>query len=103
MRTLMIVYGLGYVALYGTFWLLYVHAWRRRESLELNALERFDTRSTILEAAAQVGVATLSVLIATIGGARLSGVAGLTYMLLAPGMTSLGIVRGRQRRRVEQA
>ncbi|HUD73217.1 MAG TPA: TMEM175 family protein [Dongiaceae bacterium] len=103
MRTLMIVYGLGYIALFGTFWLMYLHAWRRRETLELNALERFDTRTTLMEAAANIGVAALSVLVATIGGYRWGGVAGLIYMLLGPGMWALGGTRGRQRRRLERA
>lgn len=102
MRTLMLVYGLGYIALYGTFWLMYVHAWRRRDRLELNPLERYDTRTTMLEAALNVGVAALSVSIALVGGARWSGVAGLTYMLLAPIMMSLGMARGRLRRRFAQ-
>jgi hypothetical protein len=103
MRTLMIVYGLGYIALFGTFWLLYVHAWRRRERLDLNALERFDTRSTMLESALHVGVAVLSVSIAVVVRPGLSGLAGMTYMLLAPIMTIFGRVRGRQRRRLEAA
>jgi hypothetical protein len=103
MRTLMIIYGLGYIALFGTFWLLYLHAWRRRETLELNALERFDTRTTLIEAASHVGIAALSVLIATIGGYRWGGIAGLTYMLLGPCMFALGRTRGQQRRRFEAA
>lgn len=103
MRTLMIVYGLGYIALFGTFWLMYLHAWRRREPLDLNALERFDTRTTLYEAAVNVGVAVLSVLIAAIGGYQWGGIAGLTYFLLGPGMFALGRTRGGQRRRLEKA
>lgn len=100
MRTLMIVYGLGYIALYGVFWLLYVHAWRRRDSLELNPIERFDTWTTLLESCVNVGVAVLSVLIAVLCGPGLAGLAGLTYMLLAPLMMGLGMTRGRQRRKL---
>jgi hypothetical protein len=101
MRTLMIVYGLGYLAIFGAFWLLYRHAWSRRDLLELDPLERFDTRSSMLEIAINLGVGTLSVLIAFLADYRLAGLAGLTYILLAPGMTTFGIVRGRQRRRLE--
>ena len=103
MRTLMVVYGLGYLALFGAFWLLYNHAWRRRDLLDLNRLERFDTRSTMHEAAINVGVATLSVLIALFADYHYAGIAGLTYMILAPLMTGYGRWRGRQRKKLEAA
>jgi len=101
MRTLMIVYGLGYIALFGAFWLLYNHAWRRRDQLDLNALERYDTLSTMQEAAINLGVAALSVLIAFFADYHLAGLAGLTYMLLAPVMTIYGTWRGRGRTKLE--
>src|SRR6266446_5226467 len=41
---LLVIYGLGFAAVYGAMTLLYLHAWRLREALELNALERADTR-----------------------------------------------------------
>jgi hypothetical protein len=103
MRTLMIVYGLGYIALFGAFWLLYNHAWRRRDLLELDALERYDTLSTLYETAINVGVAVLSVSIALLADYRWAGVAGMTYMLLAPLMTGFGMWRGRRRQRFEPA
>ena len=103
MRTLMIVYSLGYIALYGVFWLLYVHAWRRRDLLGLTPIERFDTWTTLLESGLNVGVATLSVLVAVVCGPGLAGLAGLTYMLLAPVMMTLGMTRGRQRRKIPAA
>ncbi|HEV8201524.1 MAG TPA: TMEM175 family protein [Candidatus Polarisedimenticolia bacterium] len=101
MRTLMIVYGLGYIALFGAFWLLYNHAWRRRDQLDLNALERYDTVSTMQEAAINLGVAALSVLIAFFADYHYAGIAGLTYMLLAPVMTAYGSYRGRRRKKLE--
>jgi hypothetical protein len=103
MRTLMIVYSLGYIALFGAFWLLYNHAWQRRDRLDLSPLERFDTRSTMYEAAINLGVAILSVLIALIADYRYAGIAGLIYMLLAPLMTGFGMWRGRGRKKFEEA
>jgi|SRR5581483_6747835 len=38
-RTLLLIYGLGYAAIFLTFLLMYVHAWKRREDLALNAIE----------------------------------------------------------------
>ncbi|HET8948782.1 MAG TPA: TMEM175 family protein [Candidatus Polarisedimenticolia bacterium] len=101
MRMLMIVYGLGYIALFGAFWLLYNHAWRRRDQLDLSPLERFDTLSTMYEATIQLGVGVLSVLFAFVADYRLAGIAGLIYMLLAPLMTGYGMYRGRQRKKFE--
>jgi len=101
MRTLMIVYSLGYIALFGAFWLLYNHAWRRRDLLDLSPLERYDTLSTMQEAAINVGIAALSVLIAFFADYRYAGLAGLIYMLLAPLMTGYGTWRGRGRKKLE--
>jgi len=44
---LMTIYGLGFTAVSLIFFLLYVHAWRKREELRLNELEVFDTRRTL--------------------------------------------------------
>jgi hypothetical protein len=93
--------SLGYIALFGAFWLLYNHAWRRRDLLDLSPLERYDTLSTMQEAAINVGIAALSVLIAFFADYRYAGLAGLIYMLLAPLMTGYGTWRGRGRKKLE--
>ena len=45
--TLLVIYGLGFAAVYGAMTLLYLHAYRLREALDLNDLEKFDTRYQI--------------------------------------------------------
>jgi uncharacterized membrane protein len=47
MPLLMTVYGLGFTAVSLIFFLLYVHAYRKRYDLDLNELEVFDTRRTL--------------------------------------------------------
>src|SRR4029077_12838833 len=47
LSVLLVIYGLGFAAVYGAMALLYFHAWRLREALELNELEKFDTRYII--------------------------------------------------------
>src|SRR5215471_2112051 len=42
-RTLFVIYGCGYAAVFLVFSLLYVHAWKRREELVLTALEGIRT------------------------------------------------------------
>lgn len=44
---MMTIYGLGFAALFGLFALLHLHAWRRRDALDLNELERSDTRQAL--------------------------------------------------------
>jgi hypothetical protein len=44
---LMTIYGLGFTAVSLIFFLLHVHAWRKREELQLNELEIFDTGRTL--------------------------------------------------------
>src|SRR5258706_6564078 len=99
--TLMIIFGAGYIAVFGVFALLYLHAYRRRATLDLNELEIFDTLQDIQESALNVGVASLSVTIAVLGGGRFSFLAGMTYMLNAIVLTVHGMVMGKRRRKLE--
>lgn len=99
---LMIIFGAGYIAVFGVFVLLYWHAYRQRAVLELNELETFDTRVDIQESSLNVAIGALSVIIATIGGSRLSGFAGMTYMLCPVVLTVHGTLMGRRRRQMEE-
>src|SRR5216683_2368784 len=93
--TLMIIFGAGYIAVFGVFVLLYWHAYRQRAMLELNELEVFDTRGDIQESALNVGVGTLSVVVAAIGGGRFASIAGFAYMLCPVVLTLHGTMMGR--------
>jgi len=94
--TLMEVYGLGYLAVFGMLLLLHVHAWRRREDLELTPLERFITKATMREQAIQIGIAATSVTLAVAGQ---PGWAGLVYVTVGPVMALNGTMVGKRRRR----
>ena len=98
---LMLIFGAGYVAVFGVFVLLYWHAYRQRVSLDLDELEMFDTRVDIQESALNVGIGALSILIAALGRARFASLAGFTYMLCPIVLTLHGTMMGRRRRRVE--
>lgn len=97
---LMIIFGAGYIAVFGVFVLLYWRAYRQRSVLALNELEVFDTREDIQESALNVGIGTLSVIFATLGG-RFAGVSGMTYMLCPIVLTLHGTIMGKRRRRIE--
>ena len=102
MASLMTIFNLGYLAVFGVFVLLFWHAYRRREALELNELERFDTRESIQESALNCAIAIFSLLIVAIGGPARAGFAGMAYMLTPIVMTVNGKTMGRRRKKLQQ-
>jgi uncharacterized membrane protein len=92
---LMVIYGLGFIALYVIFALLYLHAYRQRDVLGLSPAESYDTMAQIRQNVVMIGIGIVSVAAALAGHATLSG---MTYMLIAPARTTLGVVHGRRRR-----
>jgi len=95
---LMEIYGLGFIAIFAVFALLYPHAYRKRAELELSPLELFDTRESLQEALLNMGIGALSVALAAAGGPRGSILAGWTYALLGPIDALHGALMGRRRR-----
>lgn len=98
-RTVLLVYGGGFVAVFLTLASLYHHAWRCRDRLGLDALERFDTRTSLQHYALSAMVGVLSISISAIGGTGASFWAGMSYFLLGPVGGIHGSLRGRRRRR----
>ena len=102
MGNLMLIFGIGYFAIFLVFVLLHLHAYRQREQLELNTLERFDTIGSIQESGLNCTIALVSISLVWIGGYRYSGLAGLTYMLTGLVMAVHGFVMGSRRKRIEK-
>lgn len=102
MGSLMLIFGAGYLAIFLVFVLLYVHAYRRREVLELNRLETFDTISSIQESGLNCVIALVSISFVWFGGARYSGFAGMAYMLTGVVMAVHGFIMGSRRRALEK-
>ena len=61
---LMSIYGLGLAAVYLALVFLYLHAYRLRDALDLNELERLDTRHSIIRLGCLVAVGLLGALLA---------------------------------------
>ena len=100
--TMLAVYGAGFAAVFAIFALLYLHAYRRRTTLELTELECFDTRSEFQENALMSLVGLVSISIALTRNPRYMTLAGMSYWLIGPVMYVHGHLRGRRRRRLEQ-
>jgi uncharacterized membrane protein len=80
---LFIIYGAGFAAVFATFALLNLHAWRLRDRLELDAVERLVTRGEIVRNLAHMGVGLLSILVAIVlEGGWAALIAGNTYCLI---------------------
>lgn len=102
MTTLLLIFSVGYVAVFGVFVLLYFRAYLKRHELDLNKIEIFDTRNSIQESLLNCSVGILSIMIGTFGG-RYSVLAGPVYMLVGLVLTVHGFMMGKQRRRLENA
>jgi len=97
--SLMVIFSVGYLAVFGLFVLMYGHAYRKREKLELNELEVFDTRTDIRESALNVAIAAVSI---GLGLARYAGLSGMTYMLCPIVLSLHGVMSGKRRQRIEE-
>jgi uncharacterized membrane protein len=90
---LFVIYGLGFSAIYLAFAALYLHAWRRRVELELNDIEKLDTRweiyGMLCHASVGIGSALVALVITEVGRA------GLVYFSLFGIMWIHGILHGR--------
>jgi len=96
------MYGIGFVALSLVVLLLYLRAWAVRDDLELNAVERHQTRSEIGGWAIFLAVGVLSILMGLFAPRHPMTVPGWAYMLLAVLMPAWGIYRDRQLAKLRQ-
>lgn len=99
--TLMVIYGVGFAGIFALFLAMYWHAWRLRDELELNELERWDTRTNMIMYASYVVLGLASALIG--GTSEGPGIrwAGLMYWLLGPISAFIGFWRGNGRQKLQ--
>jgi uncharacterized membrane protein len=93
MPTLMLVFSLCYFSIFLVFALLYWHAWRRREELQLDEIERIQTKGAIIEDLGMATVAGLSVILALFDSVALSG---MIYFTMGPSQWILGVKQGKR-------
>lgn len=100
------IYGAGFAAVSLIFLLLYAHAWRKREELDLNELELSDTLRTLEALGHNVVIGLMSVMLATVdsrvggqpyGKKAVFGAMGLFYAYVAF-MVYRTRLKGRQRK-----
>jgi uncharacterized membrane protein len=100
LRLLFLIYGIGLAATFAVLLLMHANAYRQRERLGLDALERAETRVVMWEMAAVAAIGLLSggIALLPIGG-YFGLAAGGTYFLNAVVFT----VGGRHRRALRRA
>ncbi|HEX8456688.1 MAG TPA: TMEM175 family protein [Pyrinomonadaceae bacterium] len=101
MGKMMIIFGIGYVAVFAVFAMLYLRAYTKRRELELNPLEVLDTRTDFHEHLLHVSIGLLSITLAALGTRGYAALAGFAYFLIGPVLTIHGVIAGRRRKRLE--
>jgi hypothetical protein len=97
---LIVIYGIGYVAVFVVFLLMYRYALRKRHVLHLTRLDLFDAQYAIEANLINIGTGLGSVLLALLGAPPL--VAGFFYFVLGPLRALHGARSGRRRRALER-
>jgi len=99
-RSLFVIYGAGYAAVFAVLALLYLHAWRKRHALALDELELLRTRRSLTDQVAMVIVGLVSAGLALVLPPRLVGIAGYFYVVIGFYFTVVGTVFGKHERRL---
>jgi uncharacterized membrane protein len=102
-NTMFALYGIGFTAMSTAILLLNLHAWRHRDALELDALERHETRATIGAWLILTATGVLSTLLAVLLPPAFVGMPGWAYALLAIIMPAYGRTLDRRRPATEPA
>ncbi len=97
---LFVIYGTGFAAVFVCYALLYLHAYRLRQELELDDHERAVTRAEIARNLVLAGLGVLSALVAMLVPVRLAGLAGYGYALVGVIEAWHGARVGRLRKRL---
>ena len=92
LTNLFIIYGCAFAVMSLAIILLYVHAWRKRDLLELNQLETFDTKMNILAWLILFSTGVANALLAWLLPQQISYLSMFSYAALGIIMPIFGIV-----------
>lgn len=95
------IYGLGFIAVFVMFALLYFHAYRKRESLGLTPLEVFNIKSYAGHHLVSVAVGLLVVLIAVAAPRNYTFISPMAFCVMWPAHAIYGRLREKKRRAFE--
>jgi uncharacterized membrane protein len=93
--TMFTIYGFGFLAVFTILGAMYLHAWRKREALQLNEVERLMTMESVVDNFSTAAFGLLSILVARSGFPQY---AGILYFFLAVPKTIVPTIYGRKKR-----
>lgn len=102
LQHLMMIYGAGFSAIYLCVMFLYWNAWRQRDALRLNRLERMLTISYILDDFGAVLAGILCIVFARILPPERAGMAGWVFFMIAAYKTVHGSITGYKSRKLRE-
>lgn len=97
---LMTIYGLGFISIYLLFFFMYLHAYRKRVALDLNASELFDTKSKMYKNIIMISIGLFSIILALLLSDNHAGLSGLSYFLIAPVISIFYSFRGKKKKKL---
>ncbi len=103
MPTLFKIYSVGFALIFGLIGLMYAYAYKHRDALEMDEIERVATRGEITMMALMVAVALASILLALVLPAKMCGFAGFIYFAIGPLAGFQGAYTGKQIRQMTKA
>jgi hypothetical protein len=100
--TLMITYGWGVAGIFLVLMLMYRYALKNADALELNEMEIFETKTSIISNMLMAGIALLSILLSLVIPHPVIGafLAGCSYLLCWPVMVLFAKRRNKLRKAI---
>ena len=95
------IYGLGFIAVFVMFGLLYLHAYRKRHELGLSPLEVFKIKSFAGHHMVSAGVGAIVVVIALAAPRNYAFISPMVFFLMWPAHTIYGSRREKKRKAFE--
>jgi uncharacterized membrane protein len=99
---LMYIYSGGYTIIYILFFFMYVHAYKKRNELELTPAEIFDTKTRMWAHLILVLIGALCVAAAFLLPAEKAGSSGFVYFLIGPAFSIFHSLRNKRKRQLHK-
>jgi uncharacterized membrane protein len=98
--TLMMIYALGFIAIYALFFLMYFSVYKKSKLLRFTATEKFDCKTSMYKELIMTCTGLCSLLFALLLKDEKAGYSGYVYVLLFPTITIFYTIRKRIRRKL---
>jgi uncharacterized membrane protein len=96
---LLMIYALGFMAIYFLFFLMYLHAYRSSEKLALTHIEKYDCKTAMYKTMVMISAGFASLIIAYTMPDDKAGISGFIYFLIGPAIHLVFNVRNRNKRK----